>query len=174
MKEAALKILARLRDDKKLETLVYALLACVVAAAFLAGGGANCRGKTVTERESPEKPASTEAELESRLEAILSQIKGAGRVRVMITFDRGSEIVPARESQRSTGENGSNESSKPLTVSSSGGQSPIVLAQIMPKVRGVIVVAEGAGDIGVRNELERAAMTALGTDLASINVFCME
>ena len=123
MKEAALKILARLRDDKKLETLVYALLACVVAAAFLAGGGANCHGKTVTERESPEKPASTEAELESRLEAILSQIKGAGRVRVMITFDRGSEIVPARESQRSTGENGSNESSKPLTVSSSGGQS---------------------------------------------------
>lgn len=174
MKETAVKILERLRDDKKLETLVYALLVCAAAAAFLLSGGVNCRGRTAEKKESASLPLSSEAELEARLEAILSEIKGAGKVRVMITFDRGSEIVPARESQRSTGENGTNESSKPLTVSSSGGQSPVVLAEIMPKIRGVIVVAEGAWDISVKNELEKAAMTALGTELSAINVFCME
>lgn len=174
MKQTVLKLFERLRDDKKLETLVCAALVCVAAAAFILGGGPDCRGGKTETNEAAPTVLSSEAELEARLEAILSQIKGAGKVRVMITFDRGSEIVPARESQRSTGENGTNESSKPLTVSSSGGQTPVVLAEIMPKVRGVIVVAEGAWDFAVKNELERAAMTALGLEISAINVFCME
>lgn len=133
MKETALKLFARLRDDKRFETLVYALLAVFAAAAFLMGGGLDCGGRTDRAKEES-APVSAETQLESRLESILSQIEGAGKVRVMISF---------------CGDDGNS-------------------------VRGAIVVAEGARDIGVRMELERAAATALGTELAAVNVFAME
>ena len=38
-------------------------------------------------------------------------------------------------------------------------------------VRGVLVVAEGAGDLAVQTELLRAAMTALDVPAASVEVF---
>ena len=130
MKETALRLFARLRDDRKFEALAYALLAAIAAAAFLLGGGSNCGGNAGKVKEES-IPVSSVTQLESRLESILSEIEGAGKVRVMIAFS-GEDVL------------------------------------------GAIVVAEGAREVGVRMELERAAATALGTELAAVNVFAME
>ena len=66
------------------------------------------------------------------------------------------------------------ESSSPATISKNGGNEPIVLTEVQPLVRGVIVVAEGAEDIAVKLNLQYAVKTVLGIDDDCIEVFEME
>lgn len=66
------------------------------------------------------------------------------------------------------------ESSRPATISGSGGTETIVLTEIEPTVRGVIVIAEGAADVSVRVKLSNAVMTVLGISADRIEVFEMK
>ena len=111
--------------------------------------------------------------LEARLEDILSQMQNAGQVRVMVTFDNAQEKVIAADEQKSSGSSGISEASRPVKTSGSGGESPIILTERMPKIRGVIVIAEGAADISVRFSLAAAVSTVLGIDENSVEVFAM-
>jgi len=108
-------------------------------------------------RASPPVETST---LEGRLESILSAIRGAGRVRVLITYgvDAGSE--QGRELQGQTG----------ITLSS----QPLASPEMAPEIRGALVVAEGASDPAVRLKLQRAVQAATGLPLSCIEVFEME
>ena len=63
------------------------------------------------------------------------------------------------------------ESSEPATVSAGGSDEPIVLMEKQPVVRGVIVVAEGAADIRVKLDLQRAVKAVLDIPLSQIEVF---
>ena len=178
------KIAERLKSDKRLEFVVYAGLALLILALYLS---------TLLPKQPAEKQTGSvqsagvslrsEQELENRLETVLSSIRGAGRVEVMITYESGPELVTAMNtdtnSNRSESLDGGKQSSteqqtesqKPATVSGSGGTEPIVLTEKQPAVRGVIVVAEGAGNIMVRVDLQRAVQTVLDVPIANIEVF---
>lgn len=178
------RLLMRMRADRRVELAVYGGVALLVVALYLLGGA----GKGEPAAAQGEQPAAAQgelaaAELEERLEQVLSCIRGAGRVDVMITYDSGPEIVPAMstnvnstgsetsEGSRSSSSQQSTESTEPATVSGSGGNEPIVLKEIEPVVRGVIVVAEGAADIEVRIDLQRAVRAVLDIPLSRIEVF---
>ncbi len=62
---------------------------------------------------------------------------------------------------------------QPATVATDGGQSPIILVEREPEIRGVIVVAEGAADPAVRLSLQRAVQAVTGVPLSCIEVFEM-
>lgn len=130
-----------------------------------------------------ETPAGLEAALAGELEAILSGVEGAGRVRVQVALDGGVERVFAldrtlnatttEERDRSGGlrvitQNDAQD--KVVAVQGGGGQEPLVRQVLRPKVRGVLVVAEGAGDPAVRDTLARAVQTALGVPLHQVTV----
>jgi len=80
----------------------------------------------------------------------------------------GSE---SSEDGRSSSSQQSTESTQPATVSGSDGNEPIVLKEIEPVVRGVIVVAEGAADVTVKLDLQRAVRAVLDIPLSKIEVF---
>ena len=136
--------------------------------------------------EEPDSVYSSERETEERLKNVLSCIRGAGEVEVMITYDTGAQIIPAMSTDTQTGITRSSgtgtesitenrtESSRPATVSQTGGNEAIVLTEKQPVVRGVIVIAEGAADITVRMNLQNAVRTVLGVDLSCIDVFEMK
>lgn len=122
---------------------------------------------------------------EKRVEAILSQINGVGKVSVMITYYSGEEMVPAYDSKnnnsdtqekdsgggtRSIKEN-SSESSVVYQEGKDGVKSPVVLKEMQPQVKGVVVVADGADDIGVRESLSMAVQALLDVPLHKIQVF---
>ena len=131
-------------------------------------------------------PAKTQATLESRLEDILSTVRGAGKVRVLVTYSTAGERVAATVSTldesvsetsggpTATRSEQSREMRQPATVSSDGGQSPIILVEKEPEIRGVIVVAEGAADPAVRLSLQRAVQAVTGAPLSCIEVFEMD
>ncbi len=130
-------------------------------------------------------PVSPEATLENRLEDILCTVRGAGKVRVLITYATAGERVAATVSTldesvsetsggtTATRSEQSREMRQPATVTTEGGQSPIILVEREPEIRGVIVVAEGAADPSVRLSLQRAVQAVTGVSLSCIEVFEM-
>lgn len=124
---------------------------------------------------------------EKRLKEILSAIKGAGQVEVMITYSSGKEIIPAMNTVESTtiteeednsgGTRRINQTDKnfhPSTYNDSEGTKPIILKEVEPEIKGVIVIAQGAEDIRVKMELMRAVQVALGVKPNQVEVFPME
>ena len=80
------RLVKRLRGSKRLELLVYAGIAALVLGLYLSGTGrfgrsAEKQSGKLTEQTAAETGQSTE----ERLKAVLSTIRGAGQVEVMIT-----------------------------------------------------------------------------------------
>ena len=123
-------------------------------------------------------------QLEKRLQDILSRIKGVGKVSVMITFESSIERIPAldiSESQTITEESDSQGGSRKVTqlekenktilLKQQGNQQPLILKELQPKEKGVIVAAEGASDIQVKSNICEAVKTSLGIPAHKVQVF---
>jgi len=115
---------------------------------------------------------------------VLSEIEGAGKVTVMITYNSGEEIVPAQDVRRirnitqerdsggGTRDIDQYEYESSIVFEDNGGEnSPIVLKTKMPEVKGVIVVAEGAGNAVVKENLVRAVQVLTDVPIHKIQVF---
>ena len=132
----------------------YVLLAALAGLALMVIPG----GPEETE---PVPAVSVEESLESRLEAILSRIDGAGEVRLLLTEDRGGEVFYQTE-----GENG-----KTVLISGADrSESGLVRTTQPPSYRGAVVVCRGADSAAVRLAVVEAVAnaTGLGTDRITV------
>lgn len=132
-----------------------------------------------------DKVFKTEEEIvEARLKEILEKIKGSGDVEVMVTFEMGPEIIPASnvvETRDTTEEKDSNGGIRTVTsenltenvvtTNDTSGNKPLVIKEIKPQVRGVIVVAEGASDVEVKMQLYDAVKTVLQVSGNRVQVY---
>ena len=176
---------------KKNPALTYALYEAVGLAAvlfYLIGSGITCGG-TSQKPDRREDTGTVNADghdaLERRLISVLSKIRGAGRVDVLVTYETNGEIVTATirqtdEDVRDADGTGGSETSRsvrevtePATIETGEGHQPIVLYEKQPIIRGVIVVAEGASDFSVRQKLEAAVHAVTGIPIDRIEVFEM-
>lgn len=187
LKKALAKLGAKMKQDKRIEFAVYAGLILIGVLLFALDFNSNAApaDESGSQAYSAAENDAVQA-LEQRLEAALSTIRGAGEVRVMITYDTSSRLVPAMSTDIQSGLTESTadstqsvsetrvESSRPATISGSGGTETIVLTEIEPTIRGVIVIAEGAADIAVKLRLSNAVMTVLGISADRIDVFEMQ
>ena len=127
-----------------------------------------------------------DSDQEYRLKQVLSTIKGAGKVEVMISYRSGTELIPAMntvESNTETEERDSNggirkvsqvdSNSQPVSMTTSEGTKPLITREVQPEILGVIVVAEGAEDIRVQMELQKAVQTVLGIHSNQVDIFVM-
>ena len=176
---------ARVKKNPGLVYLIYAAVGGIAVLLYVLGSSVDCKGKE------PSAPSvsvpSTESKdaLERRLIDVLSKIRGAGKVDVLVTYETNGEIVTATVRQTdedvkdANGTGGSQTSrtirevTEPATVETQNGHAPIVLYEKEPTVRGVIVVAEGAADFSVREKLQAAVRAATGIPIARIEVFEM-
>jgi stage III sporulation protein AG len=124
-------------------------------------------------------------DVERKLAAILSKINGAGKVDVMITYVSGKEIVPAydiRTNENSTQEkdkeggtrniNQSDQEKKIVYEEQQGGtRKPIILKDMQPVVKGVVVVAEGASEPVVKENICRAVQVLMDIPIHKVQVF---
>ncbi len=122
-------------------------------------------------------------ELESKLEYILGKINGVGNVNVMITLEDTAERIPAvntTQSKETTSEEDSQggvrevikqDSTQQIVVGSNKKDSILVIKEIKPEVKGVIVVAEGAEDINVKEKLYKAVKTVLGINGNRVEIY---
>lgn len=139
--------------------------------------------KTSVENKIPETAYSDS--MEDRLEKILKSIDGVGEVEVMITYETSMEVVPASnvvKSAQTTEENDKqggtrvikqeNSTENIVTVNGKDyNNSPIVIKEIKPIIRGVIVVAQGAGDAVVKKNLIDAVTTIFQIKSNKVKVY---
>ena len=109
---------------------------------------------------------------EERLAGMLSQIEGAGRVSVMITYESGTEKNLAYETKSTSREN-SGERSEDRRAVTSGGE-PMVVKEVYPQVKGVIVAADGADSASVKAAIREAVTASLGVGAHRVCIFKKE
>jgi len=119
------------------------------------------------------------AQLASELESILSQIDGAGKVQVSITLSSDGkkqyasktvdEKRDTKEIDRNGGERNIKEENLSTDLAVSGGQAVLIESQA-PQVLGVLVVAEGARDVFIREKLSDATATLLNISPHQVRV----
>lgn len=114
-------------------------------------------------KEKKDKTAETTAAFneEERLEAILSDIYGAGEVSVMITYYSTAEKDIAYETKtNSVGLSERSESSEDKKAVMTDGE-PMVLKEVYPKAKGVIVTADGGDSVSVRQAISEAVTAVM-------------
>ncbi len=172
--------LARYKSASSKKKLQYLAMAVIIAVILL------IYFSTITGSEEGQESAQTtilsiEEDIEDRLNQVLSKIEGAGQVEVVIYYASTTELVPAFSEDTSTSASSNGESSSSTTseqadvatVKSGSDTQALIIKEIEPEIKGVVVVAEGAGDIGVRFNLLSAVTTLLDVGADKVEVLKM-
>lgn len=126
-------------------------------------------------------------EMELKLKDILENIKGVGKVKVMIYFKGGEEQVPALNINDSTSlteekdvEGGTrkitqnNDGRTVVMMSTENGSEPLILKKYNPEITGVCVVAEGAENNLIKLQIQKAVINLFGLKENKVNVYPMK
>ena len=109
--------------------------------------------------------------MEDKLEQILSQIEGAGRIDVMLTVESGMKRIFAQDEKMEQESECLQKERETVVISSgSGTQEAVLVQQFYPRFQGALIVSEGGGDPAVRLNITEAvaALTGLGADKISV------
>ena len=181
----AARIRTRMKKNPGLVYLVYAAVGVFAVLLYLLGSRIDCAKQDSVGMGTVPTASDSRDALERRLIEVLSKIRGAGKVDVLVTYETNGEIVTATVRQTdedvkdASGTSGNQTSrttrevTEPATVETADGHTPIVLVEKEPTVRGVVVVAEGAADFSVREKLQAAVQAATGIPISHIEVFEM-
>ncbi len=134
--------------------LLYIIVSICIL--FLALGGE----KDEVPSEIPETAA---ASLETVLEAALSRMQGVENASVSVTYDSGPETVVAK--------NRNGDSETVVTLGSGAGAHLAAEKEIMPRVRGVVVIARGAENPATRANIFACVQALSGADAHAIGIF---
>lgn len=110
--------------------------------------------------------------LESKLVETLSAIKGAGKISVLLTFNKGIETVIAYTTETKTAADGTvTEVKSPVLITNNGKTETVVLQEIMPTPNSIVIVATGANNTNVKLEILRAVQAMFALPTSSIEIF---
>ena len=113
-------------------------------------------------------------ELEEKLCIAISNLKGVSKAKVVVSIASGGEIIIANsvEEKKEVSSDGESKNvttiKTPIIVTNNGTSKPIILMEVLPKIQGVIVVASGAEDVGVKLNIYKVIETI--TELSSENI----
>ena len=121
----------------------------------------------------PEMPAEeTEVvTMEQRLEAILGQIEGAGKVRVMLTEDTGEyRTYQTDDDLTDTQDSVTARHDTVIVTDADRAQQGLLCRVDPPEYRGAVIVCQGADQAGIRLAIVQAVsnVTGLGADRISV------
>lgn len=130
------------------------------------------------------KIGALEKELESKLQANLLLMEGAGKVQVSVSLSTGLKTEYARNengTKRTTTEidktGGTRETTEVTqnnqVVMPPGSSIPVMVMEDRPEVAGVLIIAEGARDAKVREGIHTAVQTLLSIPGTKITVVPM-
>ncbi len=168
--------------------IIIGIILIITAGTFFGGGGKKgteekqqqSKGTELVSKQLIQEDSSS---IQKEMEAILSQVAGAGKVDVMITYETGKESVPATNVKRndnSTQEKDTSGGTRDITQNDfesnvvyeegQGTKKPIILKEIQPKVKGVVIIADGADNPVVKENLCNAAKVLLDVEMHKIEV----
>lgn len=149
----AARIKSKLDQNTKLKIITAALFLCmlaVLASTFTSKSDSHeIRTETLAEDQT--------GQINEQLTELIGTIKGAGRVKVMITYDSSGENVYARDTDEDIETDGNSDGkrikSEYIIMNGSQGEQGLKIKDVLPAVRGVAVVCDGAGDPYIKGQI---------------------
>lgn len=127
--------------------------------------------------------SSISSEFEKKLENILGKINGVGKVSVLLTYSESSSIVPIYNTSQSTSTTEEKDTSGGTrTITSEDNKKDVITdsssnivteKQIMPKIEGAIITAQGVKDSNTKANIISAVEAVTGLANHKIQVFEM-
>ena len=158
---------ARIKLNPAERKLFVKLAACLVVGVLLmnfsGGGGGGDDDTAVAEPVQQSQPAD---DLAKEIGDVLSRIKGAGEVHVVISYERGEENIYAYDSEQRSSEDSSEQKNTLVSID----DSPILLTENPALAQGIVVVAGGAADPVVKERLYQAVRSLLSLPANKIAV----
>ena len=121
------------------------------------------------------------------LEEILESIKGVGKVKVMLTYARTSQIVPIYNedlTEKNTEETDQSGGTRKITETDTnkevvykeenGEKVPITQSTVKPQIEGAIITAEGAKNAEIKTNIVQAVEAVTGLATHKVQVFEMK
>lgn len=177
-------------NKKKIENLIFAfalLVITLIALNFIFKDDNKKEIANVIEisnNTSTNQNNNVNKDTEKELESILSQIKGVEAVKVLITYSETEKLVPLyneSSSQSTTEEKDTEGGVRTIEnydtnkeVISDANQNPITEKIILPKMEGAVVIAKGAANTQVKENIINAVEAATGLAVHKIQVFEMK
>jgi len=183
-------IIAKLSEFTKNESFVKIIvavglagIALILISSFFGGKSDNTNEEKANTFVTNVSLTKYENDLEQNLAEIISCINGAGTTKVLITMDSTVEQVFATnknmEQKNSNNTKESNtENNKDITADTSyvtvelsdGTQQTVLLKEVQPKVRGVLVVCSGGDNSVVKEKIIDAVTKALDISSSKVSV----
>ncbi len=105
-------------------------------------------------------------DLENKILNIIEQIDGVSNANIAITLESGFEYVYAQESETKETSTGTLTTTELVFVS---GQ-PVLVKELFPVVKGVVIVCDGAEDINVKLDILEAIQTVFEIENKNITI----
>ena len=159
----------------KRNTVLVVLAAAVLVLLLLSESLADSQKQTAlksdTEAYAQQYIESTQKELETLLESI----NGAGRVRVMLTLENCYENVYAKaynqsESNQSDMQKSENTEEYVIIKNGSNTEESLLIKVYEPKIKGVAVVAQGAGNATVKKAITQTVCALFNISSTRVSV----
>lgn len=173
-------------NKKKIENLVFAIILLIITLFIINNVFSENKKKTIQNTTIPkevEQVAQTR-DIEKELEETLGKIKGVEDVKVLITYSETEKVVPIyneSSSQSSTQEKDTEGGERKIEtydtnkeVVSDANQTIITEKIMHPKMEGAIVIAKGAQNTIVKENIIHAVEAATGLAVHKIQVFEMK
>ncbi len=157
MRDKLQRFVEKLKTNKKIQIMLLGIVVCVIMLVYFAYfvvGDSKEGTNNVTSEIATNDYVYT---LERKLENVISNIEGVGKVSVAITISSDFVYEYAYEDEGKTN----------LLFAN---KEPIVLSKKLPEILGVLVVAEGGGDIRVKLDILSSVSTLVNVANENITV----
>ncbi len=114
----------------------------------------------------------TTTTLAQQLEAILSQVKGAGKVSVMLTVSQGEKIIYQTDASGGTSDSGRYDTV--IITDADRAQQGLIQQINPPAYQGALIVCQGADSPAVRLAIIEAVGKVTGLDSSRISILKMK
>lgn len=113
--------------------------------------------------------------LQSQLEALLSHLEGAGKVKVLLTESAGQQtLYQTDDTQDTSGDSKGTRRDTVLVTNASRAETGLVRQVIPPKYLGAVILCQGADSAAVRLAVIEAVSSATGLATHQISVLKMK
>lgn len=151
-------VIKKLKSSPKMVTYIAAALICVVLLLIMGKD----TGTSEASKDFPKAETEYAAQLEKQLEAVISQIEGAGKTRVMVTVKSTVSYEYATDDSYS-------ESKHESEIVIIGSDEALIKRIDNPEVAGVLVICDGGDSAVIKEKILKAVATVL--DISSNKVY---
>lgn len=108
--------------------------------------------------------------LEDKTADIISSIDGVGKCKVMITLEQSDENIFAKNTDENSNSGSYSKKSEYVLYEDNNNDTPILVKQYFPKVKGVAVVCSGGDDVVVKEKVISSISSLFGISGTKISV----